>query len=156
MTEGRNNEISPDRLFQASYWLEGTAAEPEERLEPSRHNSMRTSGLIMQTSMVGTVTDCGTRQFGWADTQSAISILASWLYLSNPFTAVGTAEEREKQLDHGRLRQFAKTIIGGACRRDGSYQEADENALGPLEDWLRRSLMLGQRRSPAIEASPGI
>lgn len=97
----------------------------------------------MQTVVVDSVTDCGPRQFGWADTESALTTLVSWLYLSGPVIASGEpAEPEEVQLNHARIRQFAKTIVGGMCRRDGSYQKADDTHLGPLEDWLRQCLMV--------------
>lgn len=91
--------------------------------------------------LVDSVTRVGPRQYGWADTKSALTTLISWFYLSGPVTAGANAEWGEVQLNHGRIRQFAKTIIGGMCRRAGLYQEADDNALGPLEVWLRQCLM---------------
>ena len=159
MAEGSDYEINPGRLFQTSYSLQGTASWLTEYqselvkldafdLGLSRNQAMWTSGdfLRIQTVIVDAVTDLGGRQFGWADTKSALTTLLTWLYLSGCVTAVGTAGERGEQLDRGRLRQFAKTITGGACRRGGSYQESDDSALRPLEDWLRQSLML--RKTP--------
>ncbi|KAG6361116.1 hypothetical protein INS49_009340 [Diaporthe citri] len=49
----------------------------------------------------------------------------------------------EVQMNRSQIRHFAKTIIGGMCRRNGSYQEAEEGALGPLEAWLSQSHTVG-------------
>lgn len=99
--------------------------------------------LTMQMVVVDAVSGSGPRLFGWADTKSALATLVSWLYLSGPVIASGaTAEWEEVQLNHARIRQFAKTIVGGMCRRGGSYQKAEDFPLGPLEDWLRQCLMV--------------
>ncbi|KAI7783746.1 hypothetical protein LA080_011455 [Diaporthe eres] len=93
--------------------------------------------------LVDSVTDCGPRQFGWTDIKSALTTLVSWLYVSWPVIASGEpAEPGEVQLNDARIRQFAKTIVGGMCRRGGAYQKADDTPLGPLEDWLRQCLMV--------------
>lgn len=97
----------------------------------------------MQVVAVDVVTDCGPRQFGWADTKSALTTLFSWLYLSGPFMTGATVNPAERHLNHERIRQFAKTMIGGRCRRSDSYQNAQNIALGPLEDWLSRYFHMG-------------
>lgn len=97
----------------------------------------------MQTVAVDAVTFCGPRQFGWSDTGSALNTLISWLCHSNPFDVGGRV-----QLDCGRVRQFAKTIIGGMCRSSNSYEKANDGALGPLEDWLRQSFMVATEAFP--------
>lgn len=158
MAEATDNAISPDRLFQISYCPRGKAAELAQRIALSRYTSTSTSTdpFRIQTVIVDAVTDCGPRQFGWTDTKSALNTLVSWLNLSMPLIAGDTAEEEEIQLDCGRIRQFAKTIIGGACQRNGSYQDADDSTLGPLEDWLRQSFILEHERSTMIGVSLGI
>lgn len=101
--------------------------------------------LPMQMVAVDTVIACGPRHFGWADTKSALTTLVSWLHLSNPVISGGTPGKREIQLDNERIRQFAKTIVGGMCRHDGSYQKTDDSALSRLEEWLRQSVMVSIR-----------
>lgn len=103
--------------------------------------------LTMQMVLVDKAAICCSRQFGWTDTKPALAILLSWLYLSNPFISSGTAQRRELRLNPERLRQFAKTIMGGMCRFGGSHQEIDDETLGPLENWLRQSLVAEERGS---------
>lgn len=104
--------------------------------------------LTTQVVLVDSVIHAGPRQYGWADTKAALITLLSWFYLSGPVTAGANAEWGDVQLNHGRIRQFAKTIIGGMCRSAGVYQEAGNNALGPLEVWLRQCLMT-KRTTPS-------
>lgn len=158
--EATGNAISPSSLFKMSYSLQGTAswltAYQSERAEShewgtgvSPCTSFMTPEriLTMQMILVDRAAICFSRQFGWADTKSSLATLVSWLCLSNPVIASGMAQSRELRLDHGRIRQFAKTIVGGMCRRGGSYQEIDDETLGPLEDWLRQSLVAEEESS---------
>lgn len=137
-----------------SYSFQGTAswltqyqynrAVPQNRsIGPSPREDAVIPERILTTQMVlvDSVTHVGPRQYGWADTKSALATLVSWFYLSGPVTAGVNAEWGEVQLNHGRIRQFAKTIIGGMCRRAGLYQEAADKDLDPLEVWLRQCLM---------------
>lgn len=154
--EARDNAISPSKLFKSSYTLQQTASwlieYQFEKGNPqtwgaglSAWENARTPDrmLAMQMVLVDSVTDCGPRQFGWTDIKSALTTLVSWLYLSCPVIASGEpAEPGEVQLNEARIRQFAKTIVGGMCRRGGVYQKADDTPLGPLEDWLRQCLMV--------------
>lgn len=149
--------ISPRKLFESVYSLRGKAAwlteYQSERADPQKWGTGLTPChdletpyrmLAIQMVIVDCVTFRGPRQFGWADTKSALTTLVSWLYLSLIPDAKSTWEEVKR--NHLRIRQFAKTIVGGMCRRDGSYQEIDDNALGPLEDWLRQCLVVPTAR----------
>lgn len=118
-----------------------TGAWPCTRLMTPERN------LTMQMVLVDKAAICCSRQFGWTDTKPALAILQSWLYLSIPIKSSGTAPRGEPRLNPERLRQFAKTIIGGMCRFGGSYQEIDDETLGPLENWLRQSLVAEEQGS---------
>lgn len=150
-----DHAISPSKLFKSSYSLRGTAswlteyqsaqANPQKwgtGLSPCEDLKTPDRMLAMQMVFVDFVIHCGPRQFGWADTKSALTTLVSWLYLLDPVVAETMTDQGEMELNHTRIRHFAKTIVGGMCRRGGSYQEADDTALGPLEDWLRQCLVV--------------
>lgn len=155
-TEATENQINPSDPFKASYTLRGTASWLTESQFSSEQPKSQNWGtglslctqfmipqqfLTIQMVLVDRVAVCGPKQFGWTDIKSALSTLDSWLCLSGPTITSGTAEKGEVQLILGRIRQFAKTIIGGMCRRDGSYQNADDIDVHHLEDWLQQCLI---------------
>lgn len=146
--EATDNAISSTSLFKVSYnfqgkafWLTGyqsALADPQNlglgvSLLPLAASPE--SVLFMQMVRVDSVTLCGSRLFGWTDTDSALMTLVCWLYLS------GITKDKQVQLNDRRVKQFAKTVLGGMCRCGDSYQEPDEDTLGPLEDWLHQSLV---------------
>lgn len=157
--EATESAISPSKLFKSSYSLRETAywltEYQSERayggvwstgISLSRHAKAPDSMLAMQMVVVDSATVCAPRQFGWSDTDSALAILMSWLRLSISNTAhsphlpshvipesAGPGGAIPKP---GRVRQFAETIIGGRCRRSGSYQEPDSATIDTIMDWL--------------------
>lgn len=154
-SEATDNAISPDSLFKMSYTLRETASwmteYQSEQADPQTWISGARPGMsdvtpertfAMQTVAVDSVTACGPRQFGWADTRSAVATLDYWLCMVDTSIARAIAGECEMELDRRRIRQFANTILGGMCRRGGSYQKADDSAFCPLEDWLCQRLMI--------------
>jgi hypothetical protein len=107
----------------------------------------------IESILKGIVTFCGPRQFGWSDIESALTTLIFWLYLSGAVITTG-GEETEMKLDHRRIRQFSKTILGGRCR-EGLYREADDVAIDLLHHWLKWCLLIkteefGDREIPLI------
>lgn len=166
--DATESAISPSKLFKFSYslrgtalWLTGYQCEREDRLpwstgfSPCDYAMAPDNMLAMQMVVVDSVTVCGSRQFGWSDTKSALATLISWLDLScststnwshlSRHAIPNPARLKKMNSKPGRMRQFAKTIIGGRCRRDGAYQETDETTLGTVEDWLRDLLRSGVR-----------
>lgn len=96
--------------------------------------------LPIQTVLVDVVSSRGPRHLGWVDVESGLTTLIFWLYFSGAVMKDMGTKESEVRLNHERIRQFAKTIIGGMHRRDGSYREADDAVLDTLEDWLQKCL----------------
>lgn len=105
------------------------------------HDARLSDMLPMQMVRVDDVAVKGHRQFGWTNTESALTTLVSWLYLSGPVLISGTGAERQVWLKRDRIRQFARTILGGMCRHGDSYRKVDDSALSPLEEWLGQCLM---------------
>ncbi|KAJ0109981.1 hypothetical protein J7T55_014783 [Diaporthe amygdali] len=123
----------------------GVAVE-DTNLEMARRKSDAELALLeIESIILTTPLDCvdavGSRLLGWADTKSAMSTLASWLHLPDPNVVFRSDDDEEEiWLDPGRVRPFAKTIIGGISCLGVRSRNANEVDFAPLENWVRQSL----------------
>lgn len=142
-----SDRVNPWKLFRTSCAFQ---LEPDQiRLVPERLrcqvNAIRIpeddigetpkTVLALQTVRLERIEKVGARMFGWSDTEAAAETLIRWICLisidNNPIL----------RLDHGRLLDFAKTIMGGISPPCGSHQEIDESELRPFLHWLKRLVL---------------
>lgn len=97
--------------------------------------------LIIQGIMTDCVMFCGPRLLGWPDTESVVSVLFSWLSLLEERDALLRNSGQHRDSDTWKpLKDFAETLLGGLCSRDGYYHKTTEVDLSDLEDWIKLSL----------------